>query len=117
MKLKNLSVNHGEIVTNKMIINVEQFCKLASQGKVQVKDKFKRLSGVYNMFGWGLMEYQGEESKVWCTIEDYASYSKVKDGYKVIIKPTVDGYKPRDYYTSDLVSLINDGYIEMKIKL
>lgn len=65
MKLKNLSVNHGEIVTNKMIINVEQFCKLASQGKVQVKDKFKRLSGVYNMFGWGLMEYQGEESKVW----------------------------------------------------
>lgn len=117
MKLKNLSVNHGEIVTNKMIINVEQFCQLASQGRVQVKDKFKRLSGVYNVFSYGLMEYRGAESKVWCTIEDYASYSKVKDGYKVIIKPTVDGYKPRDYYTSDLVSLINSGHIEMKIKL
>lgn len=100
-----------------MIINVKQFCELASQGKVQVKEKCKRLSGVYDMFGWRLMEYKGKQSKVWCTIEDYASYSKIKDGYKVILKPIVDGYNSRDYYTSDLVSLINSGHVEMKIKL
>lgn len=100
-----------------MIINKKQFCQLASQGKVQVKCKLNRISGVYDFGFIQMTEYRGREDKVWCAIEDFAPYSKIETGYKVIIKPIKEGYKERDFYTSTLVDLINEGHIEMKIKL
>lgn len=62
-----------------------------------------------------MSEYCGEEVNVWCTIE---RYSKVNDiSYKVFLNPNNKMFKGRIFYTSDLVSLINDGIFEMKVKM
>lgn len=96
-----------------MIINSEQFSKLASQGKVQVKLSLKKNNPMWTP--WGILNhYDGKEKKVWCTIEEYHGF-KIIENYKVSVQSIDNNYNGRDFYTSDLVSAINKGYIEMKI--
>jgi hypothetical protein len=96
-----------------MIIKDEQFSKLASQGKVQVKLPLKKHKPMWTPWG-NLGCYDGKEKKVWCTIEEYNGF-KIIENYKVRVQSIDQNYNGRDFYTSDLVSLINSGYIEMKI--
>lgn len=96
-----------------MIIKTEQFSKLASEGKILVKLPLKKYSPIWTPIG-DLGCYNGKEKKVWCTIEQYDMF-KIIENYKVRVQAIDKNYNGRDFYTSDLVSAINSGYIEMKI--
>lgn len=62
-----------------MIIKSEQFSKLASQGKVQVKLPLKKNNPLWTP--WGILgNYSGKEKKVWCTIEQYDMFNII--GYR-----------------------------------
>lgn len=94
-------------------MNTEQFVELVGKNHVQVKIKLKELSSVYQLFGVEMREYHGKEKEVWCEIEPINSFSSLS--YKVFCKPIKDNYKGRDYYTMDLLRLIDSGIVKLRI--
>ena len=97
------------------MLNVKSFVEMVKKYDVKINIPLKKLSMIINAFGFEMNEYCGEEVKVWCTVEQY---SKVNDiSYKVFLNPNNEMFKGRSFYTSDLVSLINDGIFEMKVKM
>lgn len=92
---------------------MEQFIKLVENKHIQLKIKLKELSSVYQLFGVEMREYRGKEKEVWCEIEPINSFSSLS--YKVFCKPMEDNYKGRDYYTMDLLRLIDSGIVKLRI--
>ncbi|WP_075810219.1 hypothetical protein [Clostridium perfringens] len=91
----------------------EQFVKMIKNNHVQVKIKLKELSSVYQLFGVEVREYDGKEKEIWCEIEPINSFSSLS--YKVFCNPIEDKYKGREFYTIDLLSLIDKGIIKLRV--
>lgn len=94
-------------------MNTNQFVKLVNNKHIQVKIKLKELSSTYEAFGVEVREYNGKVKEVWCEIESINSFSSLS--YKVFCKPIEDKYKGKEFYTMDLLSLIDKGIIKIRV--
>ena len=98
-----------------MYLNFKKFVDLIKSKHVQVKLPLKKLSSEYQVFDIAVKAYQGEERYIWCDVE------AINDGnlslsYMVFCNPMNDSYKGKRYYTTDLLSLVNNGVIDLRIK-
>lgn len=65
-------------------------------------------------FAGFLKNYSDEKYPVECYIDESNPMRQMKDNYKVIVKPVDEQYGcQEDWYLSDLVSCINQGYIKI----
>ncbi|HGD0580524.1 TPA: hypothetical protein ACH354_002186 [Clostridium perfringens] len=94
-------------------MNTNQFVELVNNKHIQVKIKLKELSSTYEVFGVEVKEYNGKEKEVWCEIESINNFSSLS--YKVFCKPIEDKYKGKEFYTMDLLSLIDKGIIKIRV--
>ncbi|MCH1964327.1 hypothetical protein MCG45_15975 [Clostridium perfringens] len=95
------------------MLATEQFVKLIQNKHIQVKIKLKELSSTYEAFGVEVREYSGKEKEIWCEIESINSFSSLS--YKVFCKPIKNKYKGKEFYTIDLLRLIDGGIIKLRI--
>lgn len=51
--------------------------------------------------------YEGKEKWIECKFEDYAPFSPISSKYKIKITPLEENFKGKDYYFSDLLSILN----------
>ena len=79
------------------------------EDKLIVEMKLKELSEELKAPCMGLKFkfFGGEEKWVECKFEDYASFSPISSKYKVNIVPLEKNFKGKDYYFSDLFSMLN----------
>ena len=94
-------------------MNTNQFVKLIQKKHIQVKIKLKELSSTYEAFGIEVKEYNGLEKEVWCEIEPINSFSSLS--YKVFCRPVEAKYKGKEYYTMDLLGLIDKGFVGLRV--
>lgn len=65
-------------------------------------------------FGGFIKDYSDERYPVECYIDESNPMRQMKDNYKVIVKPVDEQYGcQEDWYLSDLVSCINQGYVKI----
>lgn len=95
------------------MLTTEQFVKLVENKHVQVKIKLKQLSSIYQLFDIEVKEYDGKEKEIWCEIESINSFNSLS--YKVFCEPIEDKYKGREFYTMDLLRLIENGTIKLRV--
>ncbi|WP_283695704.1 hypothetical protein [Clostridium perfringens] len=93
-------------------MDTRQFVNLVENKHIQVKIKLKELSSVYQLFGVEVREYDGKEKEIWCEIESINSFSSLS--YKVFCKPIENKYKGKEFYTIDLLRLIDSGNIKIR---
>lgn len=91
----------------------EHFVKMIKNNHVQVKIKLKELSSVYQLFGVEVIKYDGKEKEIWCEIEPINSFSSLS--YKVFCNPIENNYKGREFYTMDLLRLIDNGIVKLRV--
>ena len=77
------------------------------EDKLIVEMKLKELSEELRIFDIGVKFFEGKEKWVECKFEDYASFSPISSKYKVNVVPLEKNFKGKDYYFSDLHSILN----------
>ena len=65
-------------------------------------------------FAGFLKQYSNEKYPIECFIDESRLMRQMKSNYKIIVKPVDEQYECKDdWYLSDLVSCINQGYIKI----
>lgn len=93
MKFKNTDDLLDKILNNELIVEMK-----LKKGNVVNAFGDKRLPVIF---------YSGKEKWVKCRFEDFASFSPIKNKYKIKVVPVDDNFKGRDYYFSDLLAMLN----------
>ena len=94
-------------------MKTETFIKLIENKHLQVKLKLREYNRVL-VFGNMLVEtYDGREDFIWCDLEPINNINSLS--YKVFCKPAKDNYKGREFYTMDMVNLINRKLIDIRV--
>ena len=96
-----------------MILNKETFCKLAEQGRIKLYIPMGKLNIV---FGITFKDSIDKKKRVECLVEPYRFF-KISEGYKVTARAVNKEYGSESYYVSDLLQLIDCGYIKAKITM
>lgn len=77
------------------------------EDKLIAEMRLKELSEEFRIINVGVKFFEGEEKWVKCKFEDYASFSPIRSKYKVKVVPLEKNFKGKDYYFSDLHSMLN----------
>ena len=92
------------------------------EDKLIVEMKLKELSEELKApcMGLSVKFFEGEEKWVECKFEDYASFSPISSKYKLNVVPLEKIFKGKDYYFSDLYSMLNmedEERIKIRVRL
>lgn len=94
-------------------MKTETFIKLIESRHIQVKLKLRECNRI-SVFGDMLVKvYDGKEDSIWCDLEPTNNINSLS--YKVFCKPIKDNYKGREFYTMDIVNLINRKLIDIRV--
>jgi hypothetical protein len=95
-----------------MRLTKQQFCKLAVEGKLKIKVPMSKLNDAFGIIFYKVMS--DKKDLIECTIEQYHGF-KIEEGYKVILKAKDERYGSESFYISDLLGLIDNGYVKCSI--
>lgn len=96
-----------------MKLTKKQFCELAKQDKLKIFAPMQRL----HSDPFGIIHFTSSTDKsrtVECTIEQYDMF-KIEEGYKVTLRAKDPLYSYENWYVSDLLDFINNGYVKCSI--
>ena len=94
-------------------MTTEQFVDLVNKKHVQVRLNLQKLSSIYELGNIELYEFNGESKDVWCDIKPINNFSSLS--YKVLCVPTEKNYNNKDFYTMDLLRLIEKSVIKLRV--
>lgn len=98
-----------------MILTWENIQNIANKYGNDSLTFYVPMTPTHNIMGICFTTSSDKEKIVPCKINE--KYNReIKTGYKVILLSEIEGYSYEQYYCSDLVQLINRGYIKLSIK-
>ncbi|MBY6838749.1 hypothetical protein [Clostridium botulinum] len=106
---------NNKLIKNEWIISDELTQMILNEGieNVIITAPMNKVDKVVSQLGI-VLSNGNEYSNVDCLIKEYQY--KVKDNYKINLVPLSQNYVARSFYTSDLLNMIKEGRVKIKLK-